>query len=217
MARPTPGEPVIPIGTAGYKFLFPVDSPQGQDERRKHERIRKAAYRASLASLADPPPLRAVPSVDAPKATGNDEGFDPGLPTGEMVVAWTAQDVAEFTDELVELSEAKRVTDFVVMAREANLPPRLVSEIERDAGYGTKTKAALKKSIAVTLAKWLNKTGVSAKNKEEAALLFAVITIKMQGVRLRRDIVSLTETEQKRREAEAERAAPKAKTDSRLV
>lgn len=217
MARPEPGAPVVPIGGNGYQFLFPVGSPQGQDERREHERLRKAASRKKNAAFLEPPPLRAVPSVDATKATGNDEGFDAGVPLGEMVAAWTVADVAEFTDELVELSEAKRVTDFVVMAREANLPPRLVSEIERDAGYGTKTKAALKKSIAATIAKWLNKTGVSAKNKEEAALLFAVITIKMQGVRLRRDIVSLTETEQKRREAEAEKAAPKAKTDSRLV
>lgn len=217
MARPEPGAPVVPIGTTGYKFLFPVDTPRGQEERREHERIRKAALRKNRAALVEPPPLRAVPSLDAPETPRLDEGFDSGLPSGEIVPAWTVADVAEFTDELVELSEAKRVTDFVVMAREANLPPRLVSEIERDAGYGTKTKAALKKSIAATIAKWLNKTGVSAKNKEEAALLFAVITIKMQGVRLRRDIVSLTEAEQKRREAEAEKAAPKSKPDARLV
>jgi hypothetical protein len=112
------------------------------------------------------------------------------VPAAEVLLAWKPEDVAEFTDELVELSEAKRVSEFVSIAREAKLPPKLVSEIERDAEFGPKTKAGLKRAIAATAAKWLNKTGVSAANKEETALLFCVITIKMQGIRARKDMAA---------------------------
>lgn len=112
------------------------------------------------------------------------------MPPVEALLAWKPEDVAEFTDELVELSEAKRVSEFVAIAKEAKLPPKLVTEIERDAEYGPKTKAGLKRAIAATAAKWLNKTGISAKNKEETALLFCLFTIKMQGIRARKDMAA---------------------------
>ena len=181
--------PVVPLGTPGYKFRHPVDSPEGQNERREHERLRKQAIRASAPKpLSEPPPL---PPASGPDQTATQmPGQTPGVDVSpvEVLLAWKPEDVAEFTDELVELSEAKRVADFLTVAREAKLPPKLLAEIERDAEYGVKTKAGLKRAIAATAAKWLNRSGLSAKNKEETALLFCLITIKMQGVRARKDM-----------------------------
>lgn len=124
---------------------------------------------------------------------------------------WVAADIADLTDELVELSEAKRVADFVAIAREAHMPPRFIAQIEKDSGYRPTSKAALKRTLADCAAKWLNKTGVSSKNREEVKLLFVAATIRMQGVRLKRDLLALIETEKARRAAEA-KPEPKPET-----
>jgi len=192
-----PALPAVPIGTAGYKFKFPAESPQGQDERREHERIRKA-NRRDAARTIEPPPLPAPSLVDAPQAPTGEQSLVAAPSPGAVVsdfLPWQAEDVKDFTDEMVDLTEAKRIGDFVNMAREANLPPKLCIEIERDAKYPTTTKAGLKRALAGTAAKWLNKSGISARNKEEAALLFCVVTLKLQGLRLRTRLKSLIEAD----------------------
>lgn len=197
-----PPLPTVPIGTPGYIFKFPADSPEGQDERREHERKRKAAKRADR-KLSEPPPLPAAPVVDSPQAPAGQSIAGDGTevpPAGvEVFVPWLAADVADFTDELVELTEAKRIADFVAIAREAELPGKLVAEIERTSGYPTKSKAALKRCLADCAAKWLNKTGVSSRSKEEVKLLFCVVTVKMQGIRLKRDLLAMIADDRARR------------------
>lgn len=193
--------PPARIGEPGYKFAFPAESPQGQEERREHERLRKASRRAASKPL-EPPPLPAPPLVDAPKApVGQPDTGLAGAVAPVDFVPWVAGDICDFTDELVELSEARRVSEFVAMARDAKMPAKFVAEIERTAVYPVKSKAALKRSIADVAAKWLNKTGVSSKNKEEVKLLFCAVTIKMQGVRLKRDLLAVIEEDRAKRAA----------------
>lgn len=126
---------------------------------------------------------------------------------------WVAADVADFTDELVELTEAKRVSEFVAIARDAGMPSKFVAEVEKRSHYPAQSKSALKRTLAECAAKWLTKTGVSSKNKEEVKLLFCMVTIKLQGVRLKKDLAALIEADQRKRieEGIAKRRADEAK------
>lgn len=119
----------------------------------------------------------------------------------EPFVPWVAGDVSDITDELVELTEAKRVAEFVTMAREAAMPAKFIAEVERTSGYPAKSKPQLKRCIAECAAKWLNKTGVSSKNKEEVKLLFVMVTIRLQGMRLKKDLLAMIEADKAARVA----------------
>lgn len=169
------------------KFKHPANTPAGKEERRKADSDRKKQDREEAARLAEPPPLpppaQSVSDQAATPGTGLAVGDSPQ--TVETFIPWTDADVRGFTDELVELSEARRIDDFISVAKEASLPASLVKKIESDCRYPVATKAGLKTAIARTSAKWLNKSGISAKNKEEAALLFFGATIWLQGRRLR--------------------------------
>lgn len=126
----------------------------------------------------------------------------------EPFVPWVAADIAEAFDEIVELSEAKRIADFVAIAREANMPPKFIAQVEKDSGYPVKSKAALKLRLAECAAKWLNKTGVSSKNKEEVKLIWCIVTIKLQGMRLKKDLAALIAADVARRKPPEEPPAP---------
>ncbi len=188
------------------KFRFPADTPQGIEERRKADADRKAAARAMAAKLVEPPPLpaagldRAVRApADLVATPGNGEIALPVVAPVEVVVPWTPADIREITDELVDLSEANRLSEFVTVAKEAKLPESLLREIEADAKFPAKSKAGVKTAIAACAAKWLNKSGISAKNKEEAALLFFSAGIWMQGRRMRSKLDDLIREDKERK------------------
>jgi hypothetical protein len=100
------------------------------------------------------------------------------------------------------------VSDFAAIAREAKLPASLCAEIERDAKYPVKSKAGLKAAIAACTAKWLNRFGVSAENKEETALLFFSAGIWMQGRRLKAHLSALVNEAKALSPPEPPKAAP---------
>lgn len=192
------------------KFKFPAGTPDGDRERRDAEAERKRAARAVARQLDRPP---ALPSAGAAASGAPDAAngvASPGLPHPpvEPFVPWTAEDVCEFTDELVEFSEAKRVGDFCEVAREAKLPASLLKEIERDSHYPQKSKVNLKKAIAATVAKWLNKVGISARNREEAALLFFGATVWLHGRRMRKHLDAIIAEERELREKEKIKEPP---------
>jgi hypothetical protein len=193
------------------KFKLPAGTPEGDDERRAAERDRKAAARAVAAKLVEPPALPAAGEMPAGPlaAEGAAQIVDATAPVAEAFVAWTPEDVREFTDELVDLSEAKRLSDFIDAANEAKLPKSLVAEIEKDARYPQKCKAGFKTAVAATTAKWLNRSNVSAKNKEEAALIFFGGTILLQGRRLRQKLDELIVSAKEAEEADKKKAQPK--------
>lgn len=100
------------------------------------------------------------------------------------VVAWRAEDLKEFTDELIGAVEASRVESFSDKARKAQIPAAVVKEIAADSKFPRASKSGLEMSVPRVAAKWLNKTGVSAENKEEAVLIGSIAAIFLQGRRL---------------------------------
>jgi hypothetical protein len=189
------------------KFRFSADTPQGIEERRKADADRKAASRSVAAQLLEPPTLPASLSrttADHVAPSGNGEGSLSVVAVAEVVVPWTPADIREFTDELVDLSEAKRLSDFVAVAKEAKLPESLIREIETDAKFPAKSKTGLKTAIAACAAKWLNRSGISSKNKEEAALIFFGWGIWLQGRRLRTKLDELIREDQEQQKKKAE-------------
>ena len=196
-----------PTGRKSSKFRFAADSPQGIEERRQADADRKAAARAVASRMVEPPPLPAAGvATDSVAPLGSGESVGPVAAVAEVVVPWTAADIKEFTDELVDLSEAKRVSDFVAVAKEAKLPASLIRELETDAKFPAKSKAGLKTSIAACAAKWLNRSGISSKNKEEAALVFFGFGIWLQGRRLRAKLDELIQEDKDRQKKADEKA-----------
>lgn len=128
-------------------------------------------------------------------------------PAVEAPVPWVIADVQEFTDELVDLSEARRVDQFVAIARDAGLPAKFIAQLEKDSAYPVTSKKGLKRALAATAVKWLNRTGVSAKNKEEAALLFCAVAIRLQGWRMKKALLATIDSDREARERAAAAAA----------
>jgi len=203
------------------KFRFPAGTPDGDRERRDAEAERKRGVRAVARQLVAPPPLpsagAAIPGQTAAPLGVTSAGL-PGPPL-EPFVPWTGEDVRDFTDELVELSEAKRVSEFCEAAKEAKLPASLIKDIQRDAHYPAKCKAHFKTSLAGVVAKWLNKTGISAKNREEAAFLFYGATILLHGRRMRAHLDAIIDEDRAEREKseKAKEPAPAATSILPLV
>lgn len=198
------GNPTGRAPKAGFKF--PANTPQGKQERRDADAERKRAEREAAAKAAVPAALPSAvsgPGVPGPgQAPAGEQMPGVGAPVAAVVVEfvpWVAADVADFTDELVELAEVKRVTDFVTVAREAQMPAKFVAEVEKRSHYPVNSKNALKRTLAECAAKWLNKTGVSSANKEEVKLLFCLVTVKLQGVRLKRDLLAMIEDDKAKR------------------
>jgi hypothetical protein len=182
------------------RFKFPAGTPEGDKERRDDDAARKKAARAIARNLVAPPPL---PSAGAP-VPGSQPApgavVAPGLPNPpiEPFILWKAEDVQASIDELVELSEAKRIEDFIAIAKEAKLPEKLIRMIESDAAYPASSKKGLKESLAACVAKWLNRAGISARNKEETLILFHVATIRLHGRRMKAHLLEVID-EQKRK------------------
>lgn len=208
----TPPLPAVPIGKPGYAFKFDLKTSAGQEERREHERIRKNDKRA--ANRAAEPAVLSPASVAGPLPATNGEQMPGNGAAGvalavETFVPWVGADVSDFTDELVELAETKRVVDFVAMAKEANMPKKFIEEVEKKSHYPANSKSSLKRCLADCAAKWLNKSGVSSKSKEEVKVLFCLVTIKLQGVRLKRDFAAIIAADQaERAKADAEKPQP---------
>jgi hypothetical protein len=192
------------------KFRFRAGTSEGDEERRKADAQRKKEVRSTAAELVEPPPLPSLGEAapDSIAATPGGEMPGPGSAVVETFVAWQSSDVKEFTDELVDLSEANRIEDFVKIAKEGALPASLVKQIEADAHFTPNSKAGLKTAVAVVSAKWLNKIGISARNKEEAALIFFGGSIWLQGRRLRGELKSLIDEDKKQKLAEEQKRAP---------
>lgn len=190
------------------KFKHPAHTPAGKEERRKADAERKKQQRETVARETEPPILSAPPAGVSDQVAPSVPGEALGTlgPAGETFVPWTEADVRGFTDELVDLSEARRIDDFVAVAKEGGLPASLCKQLASDARYPSATKAGLKTSIARTSAKWLNKSGISARNKEEAALLFFGATIWLQGRRLRGQLEKLIADDQAAKSKAAGRA-----------
>jgi len=110
----------------------------------------------------------------------------------------------EFTDELVDTAEQKRVNKFEAKAKEAGLSQNLVSEIRQDSHYQPAGKKTVKTSLARCGAKWLNEAGISSKYQDEVKLIAGWGAIVIQGRRLESKLDKLIELKNKKLEETAE-------------
>lgn len=106
------------------------------------------------------------------------------MSAGSPVVPWQAEELKEFTDELINAVEDSRVEKFLKLARDGKVPEKVCRQIGADSHYPAGSKRGLSLSIPRIAAKWLNKFGISAANKEEAILLGCMTVIWAQGRRL---------------------------------
>ena len=91
------------------------------------------------------------------------------------LAGWTAEDIAELTDEVVEwLGQLDK--DSARKACElAKLGDRLTDEIEKDAEMPSICKKIFKKALPKLIAKLLNDAKIGAENKELAEIIVAVL------------------------------------------
>jgi hypothetical protein len=164
-----------------------VVSPQGQDERREHDRIRKAnrrdAAKAVAATLVQPAPL---PPPGAhlvnqlpPAPDGGSAGIPAAIvPAGDAPpVPWKPELLTSLLDQLLTAAEESRVAQFVGKCEEAGITGKLLDEIEKDAHFPKGAKILLKESLPRLAAKWLNRSGISAEYQDEAAVITAILLI----------------------------------------
>jgi hypothetical protein len=157
-----------------------VDSLEGQNERREHERLRKAAKRARV---AEPPPLLPVnpgapgqPPTQAGDSVGPLPGQSAALGTPPPV-PWEPELLTDLLGELMDAAEEGRVAMFAAKCQEGGLMPKLCKQIESDAHFPKTAKIILKRSLPRLACKWLNKSGVSAEFQDEVAVVTALLLI----------------------------------------
>lgn len=186
-ARPGGAVAAPKIGEVGYKFRNPVESLEGQNERREHERLRKATKRSAAAAVAAavdrPAPLPPVTTLlpgNAPAPACDQNGPQPGaiLPDGDPPpVPWQPELLNDLLSELLDAAEEGRVAMFAGKCQEAGLMPKLCKEIEADAHFPKMAKVILKRSLPRLACKWLNATGISAEYHDEVAVVTALLLI----------------------------------------
>jgi hypothetical protein len=100
-----------------------------------------------------------------------------GLPSVEelALVDWTDEDIKEITDEVVEWLNTLDKSSARKAAEVAKLGDRLCEQIEQDSEMPAICKKIFKKALPRWLAKMLNKSGVSAENKELAEIIVGIL------------------------------------------
>lgn len=204
-AKSPAGVPGPKIGEVGYQFRFPVATPEGQEERREHERLRKSVKRAEHARQVVPP---ALPSASAGAGgRGPSPGDTVQAPAGAQMpdaggavtvptpppVPWTAELLKDFTDAIIDASEAARQTNIAAPAVEAKFPDAVCKKIWKDSAYPAGPKQTLKISTPRAAAKLLNRTGVSAEHADLIAVVGSMLLIWKQGRSLRAEVEKLLE------------------------
>jgi len=171
-----------PTGRAS-KFQFPAGTPQGDEERRKHEAERKKAARAVAAKVVQPPPLPSA--VDGPGASPLN-GADtvtggPAAPV-ETTVPWDADTLRELTDEIVNGFEEGRVGKHRQLAVEFGLSDKLSDKLAANAKYKPPIKRSLQKTAPHVTANLANRLlPGSGKYSMEGVFLMALLANFVHG------------------------------------
>ncbi|HVV00140.1 MAG TPA: hypothetical protein VHH88_02185 [Verrucomicrobiae bacterium] len=161
-------------GRAREDGLVP-GSPEAVAADRKKDRERKRSERAAL---PDPLPAKlALPSnpMQTPGAV-----VDPvpvAAPEPDTFVPWDSETLRPVLSELVATIEEMDAAHVTELANQAALPKELVREIAKDARYPTAAKKGIEIGGAEMGAKYLNKAGISAKNKGEVVFATALVSI----------------------------------------
>ena len=158
--------------------------PAGSEAAREADR-REDAERKRLARdrerAAQPPALPAAGGAGAAAAVVP-AGQSLTIPVEAGPVPWEADSLRPIAEELVNAWEDSRVDGFRSRAKDAKLPEPLVREIAKDAAFPAAAKRGVGIGAAEVVAKWLNKSGVSAEHKPEVLLAGCLVAILAQVV-----------------------------------
>lgn len=137
-------------------------------------------------------------------------GVAPGLFAGQAPpVLWTAADLKQFCDILIETAESGDVGSLMALARKVGMPAELVKEVENDGAWKDITKESLHYALPELFAKWLNRFGISAEYKFELATAIAALGIFQNHLVVKRRI--LTWAKQNQHAAPEQRDPPASK------
>lgn len=165
-------------------FLHPVGTPEGQDERRRHDTIYRSNRRAARAvaeRMVEPPPLPPANPGLAGQSPPPPGGLSPraigavGPASDPTAIPWKPELLTSLIEELLKAAEEFRVDSFVGKCEEAGITGKLLEEIERDAHFPKAAKILLKESLPRLAAKWLNRSGVSAEYQDELTVVTALL------------------------------------------
>ena len=115
-----------------------------------------------------------VPDSVPVEETGGGVDSDPDFEVLQMV-DWTAADIAEITDDGIELLETWDMAGASRKAKLANLPPDLVAEMEASAKMPKLVKKIFKLYPPALIAKKLNAAKMSAENKEGSFMILGLL------------------------------------------
>lgn len=111
------------------------------------------------------------------------------------LVVWSGDDISSVVSELIDALERLDKADDVKLARLQKLSASVVEQIEKDAELPEFVKVTFKKYLPAVVAKYLNKAGIAAENKEEAALTLAALYYVADKLARRRNIQKLSGSE----------------------
>lgn len=168
-------------GKARQDGLVPGSAEAIAADREK-EAARKRAERAKKRAEQVPPTL--PPAGAGPvQAASPDPGGGDGNSGNESFVPWAGETLRPLVDELIEVAEEGRALKIVGLARNANLPPKVLTQIEKDAQFSKSSKTMLSQSAPRVAAKWMNKSGISAEYEPETVMMTAMLSIIIQTKR----------------------------------
>lgn len=203
--QPSPGngagKPVEKVGSPAPgrtgEFKFPVNTPEGQKERREADAERKRLRRQQAALMAVPLPLPPSGPTVAGNVPAPSNDVSPGAsnPPGEISTAipWTPELIKDMSDELIDAAEDGRRNSLATLAQEGGLPDKAVKKIHADAAYKPAAKRGLQLAVPKITARMMNKTGISSEHSDTLVLVSALAMIWKQGRSLKRDVIELIE------------------------
>jgi hypothetical protein len=189
---------------------FVVGETEEQRIERKRKRWRENKQRLRLAQKVAPasagsvplPPLPSrlapAPAVSAARplvARSGAPAPDAGAVLSAPLVVWSGDDISSVVSELIDALERLDKADDVKLARLQKLSASVVEQIEKDAELPEFVKVTFKKYLPAVVAKYLNKAGIAAENKEEAALTLAALYYVADKLARRRNIQKLSGSE----------------------
>lgn len=173
---------------------FKPGSPEDLAARRAADAARKRAeYHARKAQQPLPPtPPPAVESVDGaapPQAV--DVDFGAAAPP----VPWLADDLRDFSAQIVELGEGFAVEDIARQCIAAKFPDAVVAKWRGKAAFPAPSKRSLSASLPGTLARAFNALGMPVGLKSIITTVPALGIIIMQQYQLRTELKKVIEAE----------------------
>lgn len=186
-------------------FQFPVESREGQEERRKHNTLRKQTKREEHRRRTEPPALPSagagVVDPNAPPSPGQTGDVGSALPAPPPEPPWTGDDLKEFVHETVDLLESARVNKYRDAAVELKLSPDGVKEFETGAAYPPSAKAAVKRSAPEIAADVMNAvqrhTGIGPKFRHHLNCIRGMGQIWLSGRALDKKLDVILEQQKK--------------------